>query len=65
MFSSYEKPTTGEGFDDVISVDNIGVLKKALADNVNESVEKLRRTKIMKSPIDITRYRQHGLRKPK
>ena len=39
MFSSYEKPTTGEGFDDVISVDNIEVLKKALADNVNENIK--------------------------
>lgn len=39
MFSSYEKPTTGEGFDDVISVDNIGVLKKALADNINENIK--------------------------
>lgn len=39
MFSSYEKPTTGEGFDDIISVDNIGVLKKALADNINENMK--------------------------
>lgn len=33
MFSSYEKPSTSEGFDEVISVDNIGNLKKALNDN--------------------------------
>lgn len=39
MFSSYEKPTTGEGFDDIISVDNIGALKKALADNINENMK--------------------------
>lgn len=39
MFSSYEKPTTGEGFDSIISVDNIGALKKALANNVDENTE--------------------------
>ena len=39
MFSSYEKPTTAEGFDDIISVDNIETLKKALADNIKENTE--------------------------
>ena len=33
MFSSYEKPTTNEGFDLIISVDNIETLKKALEEN--------------------------------
>lgn len=33
MFSSYEKPTTNEGFDEIINVDNIEELKKALVEN--------------------------------
>lgn len=44
MFSSYEEPTTAEGFDEVISVDNIENLKKALNESiiniVRESVSK-------------------------
>lgn len=31
MFKSYEAPSKGEGFDEIISVDNIGNLKNALA----------------------------------
>lgn len=33
MFSSYEKPTKEEGFDEIINVDNIEELKKALVEN--------------------------------
>lgn len=44
MFSSYEEPTTAEGFDEVISVDNIESLKKSL----NESIIKIVRESINK-----------------
>lgn len=33
IFSSYEKPTKEEGFDEIINVDNIEELKKALVEN--------------------------------
>ena len=44
MFSSYEEPTTAEGFDEVISVDNIENLKKSL----NESIINIVRESINK-----------------
>ena len=44
MFSSYEEPTTAEGFDEVISVDNIESLKKSL----NESIIKIVRESVNK-----------------
>ena len=36
MFKSYEKPSKSEGFDEIISVDNIANLKKALNDDKNQ-----------------------------
>jgi flagellar biosynthesis GTPase FlhF len=51
MFSSYEEPTTAEGFDEVMSVDNIENLKRALNDsgeNLNESIIKLVRESVNK-----------------
>ena len=38
MFKSYEAPSKAEGFDEIISVDNIGNLKKALnkGDKISE-----------------------------
>ena len=44
MFSSYEEPPTAEGFDEVISVDNIESLKKSL----NESIIKIVRESVNK-----------------
>lgn len=44
MFSSYEEPTKDEGFDEVISVDNIENLKKSL----NESIINIVRESINK-----------------
>jgi flagellar biosynthesis GTPase FlhF len=49
MFSSYEEPTTAEGFDEVISVDNIENLKRALNDdseNLSESIIKIVRESV-------------------
>ena len=51
MFSSYEEPTTAEGFDEVISVDNIENLKRALSDdgeNLNESIINIIRESVNK-----------------
>jgi len=44
MFSSYEEPTTAEGFDEILSVDNIESLKKSL----NESIIKIVRESVNK-----------------
>lgn len=41
MFSSYQEPTEAEGFDEIISVDNIENLKRALnddGDNLSETI---------------------------
>jgi hypothetical protein len=38
MFSSYESPSTSEGFDEIISVDNIEILKKSLNDDSKEDL---------------------------
>jgi len=51
MFSSYEEPTTAEGFDEVMSVDNIENLKRALSDdgeNLNESIINIIRESVNK-----------------
>lgn len=51
MFSSYEEPTTAEGFDEVMSVDNIENLKRALSDdgeNLNESIINIIRESVSK-----------------
>jgi len=51
MFSSYEEPTTAEGFDEVISVDNIENLKRALNDdseNINETIINIIRESVNK-----------------
>jgi flagellar biosynthesis GTPase FlhF len=51
MFSSYEEPNTAEGFDEVISVDNIENLKRALSDdgeNLNESIINIIRESVNK-----------------
>jgi hypothetical protein len=42
MFSSYEKPTTTEGFDEIVSVDNIQNLKDSLEkEELNEQLRKI------------------------
>lgn len=47
MFSSYEEPTTSEGFDEILSVDNIESLKQNLDESiilkkvVSESIKKI------------------------
>lgn len=51
MFSSYEEPTKDEGFDEIISVDNIENLKRALSDdgeNLNESIINIIRESVNK-----------------
>lgn len=52
MFSSYQEPTEAEGFDEIISVDNIENLKRALNDdggeNINESIVNIVRDSINK-----------------
>ena len=41
MFSSYSKPSTSEGFDEIVSVDNVENLKSALdKDDLKESIRK-------------------------
>ena len=44
MFSSYEEPSQGEGFDEILSVDNIENLKNSL----NESIIKIVRESVNK-----------------
>ena len=44
MFSSYEEPSQGEGFDEILSVDNIESLKNSL----NESIIKIVRESVNK-----------------
>jgi len=39
MFSSYQEPTKSEGFDEIISVDNIENLKRALSDDGGENLK--------------------------
>ena len=41
MFTSYEAPSNAEGFDEIISVDNIGNLKKALNDKDSVTEDKM------------------------
>ena len=38
MFSSYESPSTSEGFDEIKSVDNIEILKKSLNNDSKEDL---------------------------
>ena len=41
MFSSYSKPSTSEGFDEIVSVDNVENLKSSLdKDDLKESIRK-------------------------
>lgn len=41
MFSSYSKPSTSEGFDEIVSVDNVENLKSALdKDDLKESIRR-------------------------
>ena len=41
MFSSYSKPSTSEGFDEIVSVDNVKNLKSALdKDDLKESIRR-------------------------
>lgn len=49
MFSSYESPSTSEGFDEIISVDNIEILKKSLNDDSKEGLINEIRAEIRKS----------------
>jgi flagellar biosynthesis GTPase FlhF len=51
MFSSYQEPVEAEGFDEIISVDNIENLKRALnddGDNLSESIIKIVRESVNK-----------------
>lgn len=51
MFSSYQEPTEAEGFDEIISVDNIENLKRALNDdgeNINETIINIIRESVNK-----------------
>ena len=42
MFSSYSQPSTSEGFDEIVSVDNIDNLKSAMEkEELKESVRKM------------------------
>jgi Tfp pilus assembly protein PilV len=47
MFSSYSQPSTSEGFDEIISVDNVDNLKSALGDeNLKESIRRALRKEL-------------------
>lgn len=47
MFSSYSKPSTSEGFDEILNVDNIDVLKSALDNEIiKESIRQVVRKEL-------------------
>jgi len=47
MFSSYSKPSTSEGFDEILNVDNIDVLKSALDNEIiKESIRQMVRKEL-------------------
>ncbi len=49
MFSSYESPSTSEGFDEIMSVDNIEILKKSLNNDSKEDLISEIRAEIRKN----------------